>query len=243
MFRPTVLITRPEARAAADRAVWQSAGWRSVSFCPMAIEPLPQALADLPTRYEQADVVFWVSPTAVQTAFAVLGDQLAIANVPNIAVGRATASALEQTGCRRVVVPDDGQDSEAVLRLSVWQQLPQAARVLIVRGEGGRSFLPESLQQQGFQVELAEIYQRKMQAVDLAVLQDESVRAVWVASAETARLLFDQVPLELVQKLKSLLYFTHHSKIAAALQQQGVEKIEVIDRLSRDILSPYAESI
>ncbi len=243
MFRPTVLITRPEARVAEDSAIWQAAGWRAVSFCPMAIEPVPSALAALSAQYAQAQAVFWVSPTAVQTAIPLLCGRLTVTDVPNIAVGRATAAALEQAGCRRIMVPDDGQDSEAVLRLPVWQQLPRAAYVLIVRGEGGRTLLSDSLQQQGFQVALAEIYRRKKQAVDWAVLQDESVRAVWVASAETARLMFEQVPQELVQKLKSLLYFTHHSKISAALQQLGVEKIEVIDRLSRDILSPYAESI
>ena len=54
---------------------------------------------------------------------------------------------------------------------------------------------------------------------------------MWVASAETARLMFEQVPQELVQKLKSLLYFTHHPRIAEALYQAGVQRVELITAL------------
>ena len=94
-------------------------------------------------QFSRADAVFWVSPTAVETAapYVDFSDDLKV----QVAVGQASGRALQRCGAKNVSVPQEGNDSEAVLRLPVWDTLPQGARILIVRGRGGRDFLAESL--------------------------------------------------------------------------------------------------
>ena len=232
---PVILIVRTEGREAADVAACRAAGWQPVPFSPQKIVPQTAALNELPTQYAAADAVFWVSPGAVQTGMAALPAEL-YRDKPNIAVGRATAEALHAAGCRQVIAPESGQDSEAVLQLNFWQQQPIGSKLLIISGEGGRNLLATALTARGWQVARAAIYRREPQPVDWALCQKAQPQAVWITSAELVRLLFAQVPSELVQNLQSLLYLVHHSKIAEALYQVGATRIQVVDRLDKDFL-------
>ena len=232
---PVILIVRTEGREAADVAACRAAGWQPVPFSPQKIVPQTAALNELPTQYAAADAVFWVSPGAVQTGMAALPAEL-YRDKPNIAVGRATAEALHAAGCRQVIAPESGQDSEAVLQLNFWQQQPIGSKLLIISGEGGRNLLATALTARGWQVARAAIYRREPQILDWALYQNAQPQAVWITSAELVRLLFAQVPSELVQNLQSLLYLVHHSKIAEALYQVGATRIQVVDRLDKDFL-------
>lgn len=140
---PVMLIVRPSARAGDDIRTCSQAGWRARVLSPVEIEPDETALRGLEEQFSRADAVFWVSPTAVETAapYVDFSDDLKV----QIAVGQASGQALQQCGAKNVSVPQEGNDSEAVLRLPVWDSLPQGARILIVRGRGGRDFLAESL--------------------------------------------------------------------------------------------------
>ena len=65
---PRILIIRPKFRAKADMQTCTDAGWLAVPFSPIEIEVDEGALRRLPERFKQADAVFWVSPTAIETA-------------------------------------------------------------------------------------------------------------------------------------------------------------------------------
>ncbi len=215
--------------------ICRAAGWRPLLFSPQTLEPQAEALADLPAQYAQADAVFWVSPGAVQTGMTALPSSM-YRDKPNIAVGSATARALREAGCRQVIAPADGQDSEAVLRLPFWQRPAAGSRLLVVGGEGGRNLLPAVLAGRGWQVARAAVYRRKPQALDWAAYRAARPIAAWITSAELVRLLFGQAPPELAQSLKSLLYLVHHSKIAQALYQAGATRVEVAERLEEHFL-------
>ncbi|QMT32901.1 uroporphyrinogen-III synthase [Conchiformibius steedae DSM 2580] len=229
-----VLLLRPQQRLADDLAACAALGWQGVPFSPMAIEAQPDALAQLPAQIAAADAVFWVSPTAVETAAWDFSDTL-----PHIAVGAATARVLRAAGAAQVYCPDVGQDSEAVMRLPVWDSLPAAATVLIVRGCGGREALAQFLRGRGLNVAFAEIYRRIPQAVDWALFQTLPSPCVWVTSAQAAHMLFAQTPPPLMQKLKSLLYLTHHPRIAAALQAQGITRIQQAADLTQALCAAH----
>lgn len=237
---PDILLVRPAAQAVADMQVCEAAGWRGIPFPVMKIEPDKQALSVLAEQYGQADAVFWASPTAVQAGMGVL-DSASLRFQLNIAVGRGTADALEKAGCGRVYAPAQGNDSESVLQIPVWQMLPNDARILIVRGRNGRGLLAESLKQRGMQVRFAEIYERVEQQPDWQVFSDMKPDAVWIGSAESVAILFAQMPAGLVQKAKSLLYFTHHPRIAAALRQRGAGRVKLIERFDVPTLNRYTE--
>ncbi|MCF4995640.1 uroporphyrinogen-III synthase [Pseudomonas syringae] len=83
--------------------------------------------------------------------------------LPWFSVGAATAQILRDHGLD-VSFPDDGDDSEALLQLPRLRDAVSrpGARVLILRGEGGRELLAERLRELGASVEYLALYRRDL---------------------------------------------------------------------------------
>ena len=196
---------------------------------PVEIEADAAGLELLSEQYARADAVFWVSPTAIETAvpYLDLSDGIKI----HIAVGQGSRRALERYLGRTVIAPHDGNDSEAVLRLPVWDGLREGGRVLFVRGHGGRDFLMRRLREKGLQTELAEMYFRRHNPLNFQNFQAENITAAYITSTELVQSLFAQVPPQFSRFFKSLLYFTHHPRIAEALKREGVRSVETVPSL------------
>ena len=226
---PTMLIVRPSARAAEDVETCLNTGWRAEVLSPVEIEADAAGLELLSEQYARADAVFWVSPTAIETAvpYLDLSDGIKI----HIAVGQGSRRALERYLGRTVIAPHDGNDSEAVLRLPVWDGLREGGRVLFVRGHGGRDFLMRRLREKGLQTELAEIYFRRHNPLNFQNFQAENITAAYITSTELVQSLFAQVPPQFSRFFESLLYFTHHPRIAEALKREGVRSVETVPSL------------
>lgn len=224
---PTILLVRPANRLPADVAICRQFGWQALPFPPLNIEPLLDNVCALPEEIAQSDAVFWVSPTAVETADLDLSGSLK----PHIAVGESTANALKQSGAAWVWYPETGHDSEAVLQLPIWEKLPKNARILIVRGEHGRAYLAEQLEERGYYAHCIDIYRREEQVLDWSVFREYQPYFAWVTSVQMVEILFAQVPTMFTQNLKSLIYFTHHSRIADALAAHGAEQVRIVKNL------------
>lgn len=226
--RPAILIVRPPSQASADAATLEAQGWRAVPFSPMQIEPDHEALRHLNRQFCNADAVFWVSPSAVETAAPHIdfSDGLPI----HITVGQGSRQALAKFYPYHIICPQEGNDSEAVLALPIWNTLKPGAKILIVRGRGGREWLRNALNQKGFQVEVAEVYFRRPLTPDWQILAAEQPQAAYVTSAEMVRLLFEQAPDRFAQFLRTLIYFTHHPRIAEALRKAGARHVRMIGR-------------
>ncbi|ROZ83041.1 uroporphyrinogen-III synthase [Pseudomonas neustonica] len=80
-----------------------------------------------------------------------------------LAVGPGSAKPLQQFGLP-VQLPGDGQDSEALLRLPLWQAHFSRAdlKVLIWRGLGGREHLADQVRAAGGKVDYLELYERRV---------------------------------------------------------------------------------
>lgn len=105
-----------------------------------------------------------------------------------LAVGATTAATLEAYGLP-VQVPDNGQDSEALMRMAVWDRLFALSelRVMIWRGVGGREHIAEQIRGAGGQVEYLELYERVMPAAlaeQLAWAAGQPVSGVVISSAQ-----------------------------------------------------------
>lgn len=224
-----MLIVRPSGRAKDDVETCRRAEWQAEVLSPIEIEADAAGLELLSEQYARADAVFWVSPTAVETAvpYLNLSDGIKI----HIAVGQGSRRTLERYLGRTVIAPDDGNDSEAVLRLPVWDGLREGGRVLFVRGHGGRDFLMRRLREKGLQTELAEVYFRRHNPLNFQNFQAENITAAYITSTELVQSLFAQVPPQFSRFFKSLLYFTHHPRIAEALKHEGVRSVETIPSL------------
>ena len=232
---PTLLIIRPSNRPQQDIQTCHAAGWQAQVLSPIEIEADRSVLNKLPEQFKQADVVFWVSPTAIETA----APHLNFSDGPkvHITVGQTSQHTLTQFSPYPVFSPEDGNDSEAVLRMPIWKNLPPNARVLIIRGHGGRNFLADKLTELGFQIDIAEIYFRRPHAIDWQHFKTEDIAAAYVTSGELAREFFHQIPPQFSRFFESLLYFTHHPRIADALRIVGAKHVETVTSLSAALSS------
>jgi len=166
-----VLLTRPAEESAALAATLSDAGIFSSSLPLLDTEPLPitpaqQAVFDNLGRY---CAVIVVSKPAARLTVQRLDRRWP--QLPWFSVGAATAQVLADQGLD-VHYPQTGDDSEALLALPALREAiaRPGARVLILRGEGGRELLAERLREQGASVEYLALYRRFLPAYDVGVL-------------------------------------------------------------------------
>ena len=160
-----VLLTRSEEDNRRLGSRLQQLGMKACSLPLLQIEPLEETpqqrsmMLDL-DRYH---AVMTVSPIAARLGLQRLDEYWPQPPVGLhwFAVGAATAAVLEDYGLA-VQYPRDGQDSEALLRLPIWDELLSLPdlRVLIWRGQGGREHLSSTIRQAGGRVDLLELYRR-----------------------------------------------------------------------------------
>lgn len=167
----TVLLTRPRGRAETlARAIEQAGG--QVWQCPVMLiepidclgdEPLAQQLRQQILQLDQYQHVIFISTNAVDCGVAAIDGLWPQwpQGIQYYAIGAATAAALRQRGAAGLPVyqASGAMDSETLLAAPPLQQLA-GARVLIVRGVGGREHLAQSLRARGAQVDYAECYRR-----------------------------------------------------------------------------------
>jgi uroporphyrinogen-III synthase len=146
-----VLVTRPQAQATGLCDVIGKLGGEPVAFPAMEIEPL--AAATLAARY---DLTIFTSTNAVHHGLPCLARE----NLGQVAaIGTGTRAALTAQDIPVHLFPEGRSNSEALLTIPAIASLTDA-RVLIVRGCGGRELLRDRLQTQRCAVEVLEVYQR-----------------------------------------------------------------------------------
>jgi uroporphyrinogen-III synthase len=155
----SVLVTRPTHQADALCAAVEAARGRPVRFPALEIRgPADKHAARAALRGASgADLLLFVSANAVQFAFPLLPEQLP-AEIAIAAVGRATARALHETGLEPTLVPER-MDSEGLLALPALQSVAGRS-VYILRGNGGRELMAETLRERGAAVHQVEVYRR-----------------------------------------------------------------------------------
>jgi uroporphyrinogen-III synthase len=165
----SVIVTRPAQQAESLCASIEQAGGEVVRWPTIDIAPREVA-ADI--AQQAADWIFFLSANAVQH-----GAQHIVRGTAKIAaIGKTTAAALAAVDIEVDLIPEEGSSSEALLAhpdLTVSTH----ARVLIVRGRGGREILRQTLQERGATVEVLEVYERLLPAIDDA--RREALETAW----------------------------------------------------------------
>jgi uroporphyrinogen-III synthase len=190
-----VLVTRPAAQAEGLCRLIEAANGRPLAVPGIEIAPAadPREAADLLSA--AWDLMYFVSPNAVAHALALVPDG-SWSRVERIAaVGRATATALAEAGRAPDLVPEQRFDSETLLRMPELAEM-QGRRVLIVRGDGGRALLGDTLRARGAEVAYAEVYRRLRPQFDPGPLLANWSDAVALVTATS-----DEVLLNLVEML------------------------------------------
>ena len=246
-----ILVTRPVARAARLAALVREAGGDPVLFPTLEIVSISKN-SDSSTQIDDrnvidADLLVFVSPTAVEHAVAVF-DALLPESVKVAAVGHATARALQARGVARVIAPEDGADSEALAALPDMQQLA-GRRVLIVRGEGGRPWLADTLRARGATVEYLECYRRVRPDVDAAPLAARviagDIAAATITSREALDNLLAMLPAEARAAVLATPMFVVHPRLAGHARALGAREVVVTgagdDAMVRELQAFFAK--
>jgi uroporphyrinogen-III synthase len=183
---------------------------------------------------EPWDLLVFISRNAVEQALALAPDAARLAAVQRAAVGRATAAALTRAGLAPQLVPATGFDSEALLALPALEQVA-GRRVLILRGEGGRALLGDTLRSRGAEVAYAEVYRRaapETTAADAIADWQRSLGYVTATSDEVLTNLLALVPQSAHAWLKSLPLAVLSRRNAATAGEMGFTSVAVAPEAS-----------
>ena len=183
-----VLVTRPQAQAGALGRLIEVAGGRPIYFPTIDIEPAANLEASRRLLAAPADLLFFASRNAVDYALPLFPGGCLPAGPRLAAIGKATAEALAAAGRAPDLIPEGRYDSETLLTHPKLQDL-RGQRVLIVRGEGGRPLLGETLRARGAEVSFAEVYRRALPTVDPARLVADWAEQVHLVTATSGEIL------------------------------------------------------
>lgn len=213
-----VVVTRPSSLAQGLARMIEVAGGRAFLFPAVEIEPLP-----VPgIAAGRFDMAVFISPTAVREGLKHLAAPQGALQV--VALSRGTRRELERHGVAAALAAEEGADSEALLALPELRQVA-GRRIAIVRGEGGRSLLGDTLRSRGAAVEYIECYRRVRPRSDPAPLaaawKAGKLHAVTVSSAQGLANLFEMLDREL---LRSLPIFVPHARVADEARRLGASE-------------------
>jgi uroporphyrinogen-III synthase len=195
-----VLVTRPAHQAETLAQMIEAAGGEAVRLPAIEIAPPANTAAlhaVLDHLHEYAFAIF-ISPNAVRQGLLLL--RARSSSIPPglrlAAVGQGTLRALNEEGFEQVLAPVERFDSEALLEL-LPPDVVAGKDILILRGEGGREHLGESLSARGARVTCAECYRRvpprQPDTAALARLRQGEIDVLVITSSESARNLCDLV--------------------------------------------------
>ena len=161
-----VLITRPSNQVGKTQHVLESAGASVLSLPLIEIQALTDgaAIQDLKNKVLDLDnyhCLIFVSNNAVNFGGEIINNfwpQFPV-GVEVIAIGPTTAEAARQKFSCEVSYAPSGMTSEDILQLPQLQDIDQK-KIGIVRGQGGRELLADTLRGRGAVVDYLEAYSR-----------------------------------------------------------------------------------
>ena len=238
-----VLVTRPAHQADSLCRIIEAYGGVAIR-CPALLIGEPQdwtpALAIF-DRLTGIDMVIFTSANAVDRALPPIRERGGLPSRLEIAaIGKATAQALARHGIAHCLQPEAGFNSEALLALPRLQNVA-GQRVVIVRGEGGRELLAETLTAHGATVIYAEVYRRERPTVDVGALLKRwrrgEIGVVVAASSETLLNLFDMLGIagqDDLRKTPIITVSTRTRQLAATL---GCHSLRLAQAASDDAIA------
>jgi uroporphyrinogen-III synthase len=227
-----ILVTRPAEQAGDLAARIAAQGGQAIRFPLIGINPPEdwRALDEIAARLEAFSLALFVSPNAVRHG---LGRLLSHRPWPERlaagAIGPGTARALADAGIGEVIVPQERYDSEALLALPPLQAERISARaVLILRGNGGRELLAETLRARGAAVECVACYRRvaaREGAGLVSLLRNKALDALALSSSEGLRNLLQLLDTDSRERVFAMPVFVPHRRIVEEAARLGLRRV------------------
>jgi uroporphyrinogen-III synthase len=221
-----IIVTRPRDQAHGLAASLRALGANPLMLPLLEIAPAPDqaALQAFVQRVSTFQLLIFISPNAVQygmTALQHIPDGVRVA-----AVGQGTAKALRQHKVEQVIVPSERFDSEGLLALPELQQVA-GWHIAILRGDGGRELLGQTLASRGAQVEYVTCYQRRKPELDADEWQAAQPDVITVTSSEALAHLWQGLGESAATLARTATLFVAHPRIAEIAQSQGWRQVVI----------------
>lgn len=228
-----LLLTRPLEECQQAAALLSAQGVYSHSLPLLAIEPLPETPEQrtLMMNLDLYHAVLVISKPAARLGLELLDRYWPqpIWGQPWFAVGSATAQILQDYGLD-AFYPELEADSEGLLAhpLLTKALAQPTPRVLLIKGEGGRALLAETLRAQGVQVDELVLYRRVLPeyAPDklLQCIQAEKLNGIVVSSGQGLLSLRD-LAASAWPYLNPLTLFVPSTRVADMAKHMGLGNV------------------
>lgn len=235
-----IVVTRPARQARELCALIEQQGGTAHPVPVLEIKGPrdPQAVEDIAGRLGTFDTLVFISRNAVTCGLDVLTKEGGLPDGTRVAaVGRATAEALERQGVAVDIEAAPPYNSESLLAAASLHSL-EGRRILIIRGEGGRELLADTLRARGAHVEYAEVYRRACPSTSLAAALPAQVRtsidAIVVTSSEGLANLWSMAGDKLQKWLRDRQLVLISERTAARAQALGFGPVPLVAREASD---------
>lgn len=225
-----ILVTRPREQAESLSTLIKMRGGIAVRLPALKIEANNDAVAI--ARCANAadyDWLVFISRNAAEYALPHLPKHLP-ASTRIAAIGQATAATLTANGFDVSLLPENGSNSEALLQRAALANV-KAQRILIVRGNGGRELLANSLRERGASVEYAEVYARTcpvINEVEIISLFENGIDVITAASGETLKNLVAMISSSRREALLALPVIIMSKRLQSLAQQLGFTHTAIV---------------
>nr|HAT8714452.1 uroporphyrinogen-III synthase [Legionella jordanis] len=220
-----ILNTRPKAQAKDLKKAIEAEGGVALDCPALAIQELSFQTPDL----NSLEIAIFVSSNAVHYFFKSLRSQ----NIPwpssiaIVAVGHATANALLHYNLRSSNIPK-GCNSESLLAIELLQQVKEK-KILLVKGEGGRTLIAETLVNRRAELISLDVYKRVMPGYDSQYLQtlwqDKAVDIILFTSEQAMYNIFQMFGPSAHSWLCNTPCIVLSQRLAKAASSLGMQRI------------------
>jgi uroporphyrinogen-III synthase len=232
--RPRVLVTRPAGQADGLSRMLEDAGYTALRLATIEIrEPDEvESLQSLVESLQDYDLAVFISVNAVARGLDyILARRDWPQQVKIATVGASSAAALREHGLAPDLVPAHQYNSEALLALDELQDM-HGKRVVILRGNGGREHLRDTLRARGAEVDYVEVYRRVCPATDSqlmrSLLQPGALDIITLTSNETLLNLFTMAGEDGQPQLRTLPLVVASERQAQLARELGFEHAAVV---------------
>lgn len=227
-----LLNTRPRLQAHALSEQVRALGGKVIEAPALVIEALPtHAFWDVIPSVDTFSYCIVTSRNAVApffTALALRGYAWP-AHITVIAIGHATASALHEQGIDTDALPCV-TDSEHLIALPCLQAINQK-HILLLKGEGGRTLIPDTLRARGADVICLDLYRRLLPPREQTpwerIWRNDEIDLILLTSEEAMHHLFILFGTAAEAWLKNKPCLTLSSRLAQKASQWGLRHVRV----------------
>jgi uroporphyrinogen-III synthase len=219
-----VLVTRPLDQSQSLSSAINNAGGIALPFPLLDITPVEDArmLHQQLAQLQHCNLAIFISPNAVSYGLAAIAAARATLPKQVATIGAGSARALREAGIASVIAPTERSDSEGLLALPELADM-RGKHVIILRGDGGRELLADTLSSRGAIVEYASCYQRSKTRKTLDELLALRPEVLTVTSSEALAHLLEMMSENVA--LLALPLFVPHARIAESARSLGWREV------------------